>query len=102
MLLAVSILKFLKTTPDLLTEELTKMFGERKVLLVQKLIEELTPLQVDELADEYWATKKEYTESMIDIFVNPDKPEYLIDRKGKKMRMLDYFRERIADGTVLM
>jgi hypothetical protein len=38
---------------------------------------------------------------MIDIFSNPDKPEYKIQEGDKEIRMIDYFKQRIADKQVL-
>ncbi len=93
---------YLSEHPDISVENIMKMYGERKFLLVQKLLEVLSAEQVSELAAAYWQKKKEYTEGMIDIFAHSDKPEYKIERDGQEMRMIDYFKQRLAEGAMLL
>jgi hypothetical protein len=92
---------FSQQHPDLGIESFTKIFGERKILLLQNLFFVLTKEQVEKLCEFYWGIKKKYTEDMIDIFSNPDKPEYKIQEGDKEIRMIDYFKQRIADKQVL-
>ncbi len=94
--------RFLHEHPSLLVDDMTRQYGERKIILVQELLKKLSPEDVDRLAEIYWSAKKEYTESIIDIFENPDNPEYQIDYRSQKMSMLDYFKHRIESKTVLL
>lgn len=101
-ILTAAILHFLQIHNELAADTLTKMYGERKVLLVQQLLSTLTNEQINELERTYWNLKKRYTEDMIDIFENPDKLEYRIEKDGVEMRMIDYFKERLAAGVMLI
>lgn len=102
MLFTISLFQFLQEHPSLSVEDMIKVYGRRKVLLVQRLAKQLSPNDIKELADMYWATKKNYTEGIIDIFENPDKPEFQIERNGQTMRLLDHFKQRIQSKTVLL
>lgn len=97
-----AILRFLNEHQGLPTDGYFKMYGERKVLLVQKLLSSLTTEQVAELEKVYWEMKKAYTEDMIDIFVNPDKPEYKTQQNDREIRLLDHFKQRLAAGEMLL
>lgn len=101
-LFQLTLYRFLHDNPSLSVDDLTKQYGERRIILVQKLLNKLSAEDVVHLAEMYWTAKKEYTESMIDIFENPNKPEYQIDRDGHEMRVLDYFKQRIDSKTVLL
>jgi hypothetical protein len=96
------VLHFLNEHPEINADECVQDFQGRKILLLQNLLSRATKEQIMELSEKYWGLKKKYTEGMIDIFVHPDKPEYKVKRGGKEMRMLDYFKQRIAQGIVLM
>jgi hypothetical protein len=105
------ILDFIQRHPEINVNEAVKIYGpskynknnpnERKVIIFQKLLSVMTVEQVKELEDIYWKCKKKYTEEMIDIFVNPDKPEYKMQVEGKEIRLIDYFKQRIAEKEVL-
>lgn len=97
-----AILEFLHTREGLSAQELVKSYGQRKVLLVQKLLSVLTAEEANELERTYWNLKKTYTEEMIDIFVHPDKPEYRVRDDGSETRLLDVFKQRIAERTMLI
>jgi hypothetical protein len=101
-LFQLTIYRFLYEHPSLSIDEITKEYGDRKILLVQELLNRLTVEDVNRLAEIYWSAKKEYTEGMIDIFENPDRPEYQIERSGQQLRMLDYFKQRIESKIVLL
>lgn len=95
------VLSFLQQHTEIEVEKFTKIYGERKIIILQYLISSLSNEQIKELSNIYWNMKKKYTEDMIDIFVNPDRPEYRIEKKGKEVRLIDYFKQRIADGKML-
>ncbi len=102
LILSVTLFRFLQEHRQLKEENITKIFGTRNVLLVQNLLAKLTPLEVEDIAIAYWSEKKKYTEDIIDIFENPDKPEYLIMDGREEMSMLDHFKQRIESKTVLI
>ncbi len=95
------VLSFLEQHPEIEIDEFVKTYGQRKIIILQHLISKLSNEQIKELSNIYWEMKKKYTEDMIDIFVNPDKPEYKIEKDGKEVRLIDYFKQRIADGEML-
>ncbi|OGL94797.1 hypothetical protein A2348_04555 [Candidatus Uhrbacteria bacterium RIFOXYB12_FULL_58_10] len=97
-----AILEFLRTREWLSAQELVKSYGQRKVLLVQKLLSVLTAEETNELEKTYWNLKKTYTEEMIDIFVHPDKPEHKVRGDDSERRLLDVFKQRIAERTMLI
>lgn len=97
-----AILHFLNEHAGINADECIQDFQGRKVLLLQNLLSCTTNEQIEALSEIYWGLKKKYTEDMIDIFVHPNKPEYKVERGGKEMQMLDYFKQRIAQGIVLM
>ncbi|MFH1252800.1 MAG: Fic family protein [Candidatus Uhrbacteria bacterium] len=76
--------------------------GQNITISVQSLITKLSAEQINELAETYWNNKKIYTEEMIDIFVNPDRPEYKIQTEGKEMTLLEYFKQRLAQKVTLL
>jgi hypothetical protein len=45
--------------------------------MIDQLIPDLSSSDVDQIIENYWEIKKLYSEVMIDIVVNQDKPEYL-------------------------
>lgn len=95
------ILHFLQMHPEIEAEKYIKDYPQRRVFLLQNFLSASTIEQVEELEATYWGMKKQYTEDMIDIFVNPDKQEYRIEDDGVEMRMIDYFKQRIAKGKML-
>ena len=97
-----AILRFLQDHQELSVDIFVKMYGERKVLLVQKLISALSPEQILELERTYWDVKRQYTEDLIDVFEHPDKPEYKVGEDDQEVRMIDYFKRRIANGVMLI
>ena len=95
------ILSFLQHHPEIEVDEFVKLYGQRNIIIIQHLISRLSKEQIEELVNTYWDMKKKYTEDMIDIFVNPDKPEYKIEKDGKEVRLIDYFKQRIISGEML-
>lgn len=98
----IALLTFLRRHPEIDCKGCIKNFGQRSNILLQKLFSMIAAAQVEEIENIYWSIKKKYTEDMIDIFVNPDKPEYKIEIDGKEMRMIDYFKKRIAKKSILL
>ncbi len=96
-----AILHFINAHPETSTGNCIKEFGARRIFLLQNLLAILSSAEVEKLANTYWEIKKQYTEDMIDVFVHPDKPEYKIEKNGTEMRMIDYFKERIAQKQML-
>ncbi len=94
-------LRFLQAHPEVSAENYIKDYPQRRVFLLQNFLSASTKEQVEELEATYWDMKKQYTEDMIDIFVNPNKPEYKIEDDGAETRMIDYFKQRIAEGKML-
>lgn len=100
-ILVSGILHFLRAHPEVDAEKYIKEYPQQRVFLLQSFLSASTRELVEELEATYWEMKKQYTEGMIDIFVNPDRSEYKIERDGVEMRMIDYFKRRIAEGKML-
>jgi hypothetical protein len=100
-ILVSAVLHFLNIHPEIDVESSIKSYGENRIEILQNLLLLLSKEQVDKLASTYWDLKKQYTEDIIDIFVHPDKPEYKVERDGKEIRMLDYFKQRIDHKRML-
>lgn len=100
-ILVAGIIHFLRTHPEVSAEHYTKDYTQQRVFLLQNFLSASTREQVEELEATYWDMKKQYTEDMIDVFVNPDKQEYRIEKGGVEVRLIDYFKQRIAEGKVL-
>ncbi len=101
-MLSFALLAFIQLHPELDSKAYIKSYGQRNNFLLQKLFSILTAQQVEEIENIYWSIKKEYVEDMIDIFVNPDKPEYKVKKNDIEIRMIDYFKKRIVDKAVLL
>lgn len=101
-LFTVALFLFVQQNPAVDYKSCIKDYGERGRFLVQKFFTIVSLRQIEEIEDIYWSIKKKYTEDMIDIFANPDKPEYKIQRKGEEMRMIDYFKKRISEKSILI
>lgn len=100
-ILVAGAIHFLRTHPEVNAENYIKEFPQQRIFLLQDFLSASTKEQVEELEAAYWGMKKQYTEDMIDIFVNPDKQEYRIEKDGVEMRLIDYFKQRIAEGKML-
>lgn len=100
-ILIAALFSFVQHHQDLSVKDYIKVFGERNIVLLQNLFSTMTKEQIVELEVMYWNIKKKYTEDMIDVFAHPDRPEYEIQKDGKEMRMIDYFKQRIADKQML-
>jgi len=97
-----AVFRFLGSHPEINVDDCIKVFGERRIFLLQNLLSQINKEKTEELATNYWDIKKQYTEDMIDIFVHPDKPEYKVEHEGKEMRMADFFKERIRQKEMLI
>jgi hypothetical protein len=101
-ILVSGVLHFLQAHPEVNAENYIKDFPRQRVFLLQDFLAASTRERAEELEVTYWGMKKQYTEDMIDIFINPDKPEYKVEYDGVEMRMIDYFKQRLADGKMLI
>lgn len=72
-----------------------KAYTGRSVILEGKLASELNKDQMNELIEEYWALKKRRAEMLIDLAVDPGKPEYQIETEEGEMSLLEYFKIRV-------
>lgn len=101
-LFTVGILSFLAQNPEINTDKCTRGYPSgRRIILLQELLSLLPIQKISELRDFYFQIKKHYTEEIIDIFVNPDKPEYQLNQNNETMTLLDYFKDRIDKKLVL-
>lgn len=102
LIFATALVRFLNSHPEIAVEDCLRVRGERRILLLQNLLSILSAERISEFANVYWEIKKQYTEDMIDIFVHPDNEEYQIERDGKRMSMLEYFKQRVANSVMLL
>ena len=76
-----AIMSTLKNHPELNKEDYIKeRENGRKIFILERLTKDLSPEIAEEILNEYWKVKKEYTETVIDAMVNPDKPEYQVSK----------------------
>jgi hypothetical protein len=68
-----------------------KAYDGRSVIIIEELAK-LNKDQMSELIEEYWALKRRLAEILIDLIVNPGKPEYQIEMEEGKMSLLEYFK----------
>lgn len=91
-----ALFKYTQNLPD--ASKYVKSYPQRNVIMIDWMIPDLSPSDLDQIIKTYWEIKKQYAEVMIDLIANPDKPEYQVKEDDQEARtILSIFKERIAE-----
>lgn len=92
-------LALFKYTPNLPEpSKYVKSYPRRNVIMIDWMIPDLSPSDLDQIIQAYWEIKKQYAEVMIDLIANPDRPEYQVKENDQESRtILSIFKERVAE-----
>lgn len=91
-----ALFKYTQSLPD--AGKYVKSYPRRNVIMIDWMIPDLSPSDLDQITQTYWEIKRQYAEVMIDLIANPDKPEYQVAENGQEARsILSIFKERIAE-----
>ncbi len=69
--------------------------NERRALILSRLTPNLDVGSIKSIVDRYWELKREYVEKVMDCIAHPEKDEYEIEVRGKKMKLIDLFKSEI-------
>lgn len=94
--LAFAVADFLKTTKKDANKYYQEMFHGRKVVLLDKLLNDLNSEDIEEILNNYFKIKKRKVELLIDCIENPDKQEYQIETgEGDRISLLEKLEMRV-------
>lgn len=96
LILLFGVFELLKRHSEIAMDTCVEFYPQRNILILQEFLSNVGKDLVEELCELYWDLKRKYVENIIDVFENPDKPEYAVERSGTTMQILDYFKSRLS------
>jgi len=95
-----AVVSVLESHPEMPRDNYVKETNSgNKVLVFERLVKDLSSEIAEELVSKYWEFKKSYTETIIDVFAHPDKPEYQVNNQseGQSVSLLDKWKTKLTD-----
>ncbi len=86
---------YFNSLPD--KEKYIEIFPTHASIRIDKLVSDMNSEDIKRVMENYWGSKKEHTELLIDCIENPNKPEYQIDVQGENISLLEYFKKNLRE-----
>lgn len=93
-----ALFEYAHNLPEL--EKYVKSYPNRNVIMADWLIPDLSPSDIGQITQKYWAMKKRYTEILIDLVAHPEKPEYGVKEEDTETTILNLFKDRVREEAV--